>query len=132
MATVLTRRGFGDPDAAARFLGAGESHDPFGFEGMAEVVARVRAAIEAGEKITVYGDFDCDGVCATSILVGALRELGGDCDWFIPDRIDGYGLNPDSIRRLHQRGTSLVITVDCGVTSVGEVALARSWALESS
>ncbi len=129
MATILTRRGFGDPDAAARFLGAGESHDPFGFEGMAEVVARVRAAIEAGEKITVYGDFDCDGVCATSILVGALRELGGDCDWFIPDRIDGYGLNPDSIRRLHQRGTSLVITVDCGVTSVGEVALARELGL---
>lgn len=83
-------------------------------------------AARAGRRITVYGDFDADGVCATAVLVGAIRELGGTCDWFIPDRIaDGYGLNPEAIRALAGRGTELVITVDCGVTAVAEVALAR-------
>ncbi len=82
-------------------------------------------AVRGGRQITVYGDFDADGVCATSILVNAIRGLGGRCDWFIPDRIaDGYGLNPDAIRALAERGSELVITVDCGVTAVEEVALA--------
>jgi len=93
---------------------------------MAAVVEQVRAAIEGGRKVTVYGDFDVDGVAATTILVTALRQLGADCDWFIPDRItEGYGLNPESIEELAARGTRLVISVDCGVTSVGEVALAK-------
>lgn len=98
---------------------------------MSEVVATIREAIAAGRKISIYGDFDCDGVCATSILVGGIRELGGEVDWLIPDRIsEGYGLNPEAIERLSQRGTSLVITVDCGVTAVEEVALARRLGLE--
>src|SRR5690606_1697823 len=84
-----------------------------------------------GRRITVYGDFDCDGVCATAVLVQAIREIGGRCDWFIPDRIaDGYGLNPDAIRNLAGRGSELVITVDCGVTAVAEVSLARELGLE--
>jgi single-stranded-DNA-specific exonuclease len=126
VASVLVRRGISDPASAEEFFAAEESHDPFDFEGMVEAVDVVRATVEAGRKVTIYGDFDCDGVCATSILVAAIRDLGGDCDWFIPDRIsDGYGLNADSIRLIAERGTSLVITVDCGVTAVEEVALAR-------
>lgn len=98
---------------------------------MSDAVEAVRATVEAGRKVTIYGDFDCDGVCATSILVAAIRDLGGDCDWFIPDRIsDGYGLNADAIRQIAERGTSLVITVDCGVTAVEEVALARELGME--
>lgn len=98
---------------------------------MDEVVALVRETIQAGGRITIYGDFDCDGVCATAILVGAIRKLGGTCDWFIPDRIaDGYGLNADAIRKIADRGTTLVITVDCGVTAVDEVALARELGME--
>ncbi len=98
---------------------------------MAEAVETVLVAVRGGRKVTIYGDYDCDGVCATSILVGVIRELGGDCDWFIPDRIsDGYGLNAEAIRGLAERGTSLVITVDCGVTAVEEVALARELGME--
>lgn len=126
VASVLVRRGISDPGTAEDFFAAEESHDPFEFEGMDEAVDTVRATVEAGRRVTVYGDFDCDGVCATAILVAAVRDLGGDCDWFIPDRIsDGYGLNGDAIRLIAERDTSLVITVDCGVTAVEEVALAR-------
>ncbi|MBN8869583.1 MAG: single-stranded-DNA-specific exonuclease RecJ [Solirubrobacterales bacterium] len=131
VASVLVRRGISNPASAEEFFAAAESHDPFEFEGMSDAVEAVRATVEAGRKVTIYGDFDCDGVCATSILVAAIRDLGGDCDWFIPDRIsDGYGLNADAIRQIAERGTSLVITVDCGVTAVEEVALARELGME--
>jgi single-stranded-DNA-specific exonuclease len=93
---------------------------------MARVVEQIRTAAGSGEKVTVYGDFDVDGVAATTIMVTALRQLGAECDWFIPDRIsDGYGLNPEAIREIAARGTGLVITVDCGVTSIEEVALSK-------
>lgn len=130
MAAVLARRGIASREAAQEFLAADEWFAPEEFDGMPEVVNLVLGAIADGRRITVYGDFDCDGVCATSVLVSALRDLGADCDWFIPGRIsDGYGLNPDALRRLAERGTSLVITVDCGVTAVAEVALARELGL---
>jgi single-stranded-DNA-specific exonuclease len=131
VAVTLVRRGYGTPDAARAFLDADESHPPSVFASMGEVVERVLAAVRGGRRISVYGDFDVDGVCATAILVGALRELGGECDWLIPDRIaDGYGLTASNVERLAARGTSLLITVDCGVTAVEEVALARSLGME--
>ncbi|HTU14167.1 MAG TPA: single-stranded-DNA-specific exonuclease RecJ [Solirubrobacterales bacterium] len=126
VATALVRRGHRSPAEARAFLAADETHDPSSFEGMDEVVDLVTAAIDGGRRITVYGDFDVDGVASTSILVGLFRHLGADADWFIPDRIaDGYGLNDEAIRTIAGRGTDLVITVDCGVTAVSEVALAR-------
>ncbi len=77
--------------------------------------------------ITIYGDYDADGVAATAILVGLLRQLGGDCDWFIPDRItEGYGLNAEALEAVAARGTGLVITVDCGVSSPAEAELAKA------
>ena len=98
---------------------------------MAAVVEQVRAAIDAGRRITVHGDFDVDGVCATALMVSTLRELGADVDWFIPNRIeDGYGLSAENVRRLAERGTSLLLTVDCGITSVEEVALAKELGME--
>ena len=73
---------------------------------MAEVCERIRAAIAAGRRITVHGDYDVDGVCSTAILVRALRELGADCDWLIPGRQeDGYGLTMATVERLAERGT---------------------------
>ena len=127
VAITLVRRGYRTPEQALAFLAADESHDPAEFRSMAAVAGRVRAAIDAGERITVHGDFDVDGVCATSILVGALRELGADCDWLIPDRIaDGYGVSAANVELLAERGTKLLVTVDCGVTAVEEVALAGS------
>jgi single-stranded-DNA-specific exonuclease len=131
VAVTLVRRGYRTPEDARAFLAADESHPPDAFQGMDEVVALVRAAIEARERITVHGDFDVDGVSATALLVGTLRELGADCDWLIPDRIaDGYGLSQENVEKLAQRGTGLLITVDCGITAVEQVALAQELGME--
>jgi single-stranded-DNA-specific exonuclease len=131
IAIALVRRGYGSPEAAREFLAAQESHGPHLFRSMDDVVGRLRAAIEERRRITVHGDFDVDGVCATTILVGALRELGADCDWLIPDRLgDGYGLSAANVEALAGRGTSLLITADCGITCAEEVALARSLGME--
>jgi single-stranded-DNA-specific exonuclease len=131
VAITLVRRGYRTPEAARAFLAADESHPPAEFRSMGEVVERVLAAVRERRRITVHGDFDVDGVCATAILVGALRELGGECDWLIPDRVaDGYGLGAANVERLAGRGASLIVTVDCGITAVEEVALARSLGME--
>ena len=131
VAVTLVRRGYRTPEAARAFLAADEVHSPGAFRSMANVVERVLAAVQAGRRITVHGDFDVDGVCATSILVGALRQLGADCDWLIPDRIvDGYGMAAANVERLAERGTSLIVTVDCGITAVQEVALCRSLGMD--
>jgi single-stranded-DNA-specific exonuclease len=131
VAVTLVRRGYRTPEQARSFLTADESHPPAAFDGMDQVVERVRAAIAANRRITVHGDFDVDGVCATTVMVRTLRELGADCDWFIPDRLeDGYGLSSENVRRLAERGTQLLLTVDCGITCVEEVALARELGVE--
>jgi single-stranded-DNA-specific exonuclease len=131
VAVTLVRRGYRTPDEARAFLAADETHPPEAFQGMDEVVALVWAAIEAGERITVHGDFDVDGVSATAVMIGALRELGADCDWLIPDRIaDGYGLSKENVEKLAVRGTGLLITVDCGITAVEQVALAQELGME--
>src|SRR3954454_1593943 len=131
VAVTLVRRGYRTPELARAFLAADESHPPAAFEGMELVVERVRETIAADRRITIHGDFDVDGVCATAVMVKTLRDLGGEVDWFIPNRIeDGYGLSSANVRRLAERGTSLLLTVDCGITSVEEVRLARELDLE--
>lgn len=131
VAITLVRRGYRTPEEARAFLEADESHAPDEFNSMGTVTEKVLGAIGAGKRITVHGDFDVDGVCATTILVSTLRELGGECDWLIPDRIaDGYGLSAENMEKLAERGTELLITVDCGITAVEEVKLARSLGME--
>ncbi|HEX3735976.1 MAG TPA: single-stranded-DNA-specific exonuclease RecJ [Solirubrobacterales bacterium] len=131
VAVTLVRRGYRTPAEASAFLAADESHPPEAFERMDEVVALVHTAIEAGERITVHGDFDVDGVSATALLIGALRGLGADCDWLIPDRIaDGYGVSAENVEKLAARGTGLLITVDCGITAVEQVASAQELGME--
>jgi single-stranded-DNA-specific exonuclease len=131
VAITLVRRGYRTPEEAQAFLDANESHAPDEFSSMAAVTEKVLGAIDGGKRITVHGDFDVDGVCATTILVSALRGLGAECDWLIPDRIaDGYGLSAENIEKLAERGTELLITVDCGITAVEEVKLARSLGME--
>lgn len=131
VAITLVRRGYRTPGEARAFLEADESHSPFAFGSMQAVVCTIRGALDSGKRITVHGDFDVDGVCATTILVSTLRQLGAECDWLIPDRIaDGYGLSAENIEKLAQRGTQLLITVDCGITAVDEVALARSLGMD--
>ncbi len=132
VAVTLVRRGYRTPEQARAFLAADESHPASAFDSMGAIVGQVLAAIAVGQRITVHGDFDVDGVCATTIMVSTLRQLGAECDWLIPDRLgDGYGLSAPNIERLAQRGTKLLITVDCGVTAVEEVRLARELGIET-
>jgi single-stranded-DNA-specific exonuclease len=131
-ASVLVRRGYGNPDAARSFL-AGEQplHDPFLLGDMAAAVERIRAAVAAGKRVCVHGDYDVDGICATVLAVLVLRELGGEVEWHLPSRFDeGYGVSGNTLERLADEGCGLVITVDCGITAVEEVERARSLGLD--
>ena len=131
VAVALVRRGYRTAEDARRFLAADEAYDPFEFDGMEATVAAIRSAIEQGKLITVHGDYDVDGVTSTTILVRAIRELGGECDWLIPGRVeDGYGLSAQTIQRLAERGTGLLVTADCGITSVDEIAQAKALGIE--
>lgn len=131
VAQALVRRGMADVRSARAFLAADEAHDPSGFAGIEQAVATIGRHLRAGSRITVHGDYDVDGVCATAIMLRSLRALGADVDWFLPARIDdGYGLSSATVARLAGRGTRLLITVDCAVTAVEEVAQARAAGLD--
>jgi single-stranded-DNA-specific exonuclease len=131
VAVTLVRRGYRTVGEARRFLEAAEDHDPFEFGSMAGITARLLAAVEAGTRITVHGDYDVDGVCSTAILVRCLREMGADCDWYIPDRMgDGYGLTVAGVEALAARGSGLLVTVDCGIGCAGEVEAAHRAGME--
>jgi single-stranded-DNA-specific exonuclease len=131
-ASVLVRRGYGDPEVARAFL-AGEQplHDPFLLGDMGEAVERIRAAIRSGRRICVHGDYDVDGICATVLAVLVLRELGAAVEWHLPSRFDeGYGVSGQTLERLAEEGCGLVLTVDCGITAVEEVRRARQLGLD--
>jgi single-stranded-DNA-specific exonuclease len=126
VAQVLVRRGLGDPALAREWLAAGVRHDLAAFGGMDEAVEAIELHVRAGSRIVVHGDYDVDGVASTAVLVRTLRELGADVGWYLPSRTeDGYGLNVRTVDRLAAQGTKLLVTVDCGITAVGEVAAAR-------
>jgi single-stranded-DNA-specific exonuclease len=131
-ASVLVRRGYGGVDEARRFLdGALPGHDPLLLGDMREAVETIVAAVEAGARICVHGDYDADGICATALAVLLMRELGADVSWHLPSRFEeGYGLNAQTLTRLAEEGFDLVVTVDCGITAVEEVAHATSLGLE--
>jgi single-stranded-DNA-specific exonuclease len=131
VAQVLVRRGYGDPQSAQAFLAADERHGLETFAGLLDAARLTLEHASAGELITIHGDYDVDGVCSTAILVRTLRKLGAPVDWYLPDRAeDGYGLSATTVRRLSERGTKLLITVDCGITAVEEVDLAQSLGIE--
>ena len=123
VASVLVRRGLGDPAAAKAFLDPeGISHDPYLLGDMAAAVERIRTAVERGERICVHGDYDVDGICATALATLTLRELGADVVWHLPSRFEeGYGVSGATIARLAEEGVKLILTVDCGITAVAEV-----------
>ncbi|MGH3104856.1 MAG: single-stranded-DNA-specific exonuclease RecJ [Gaiellaceae bacterium] len=127
-ASVLVRRGYVDPAAARDFLGGERPpHDPFLLGDMRAACDRIRAAIAAGERICVHGDYDVDGICATALAVLTLRELGAEVEWHLPSRFDeGYGISRATLGRLADEGCGLVLTVDCGITAAREVAEARA------
>jgi len=101
-------------------------HDPFLMKDMDKAVERIQEAIEKKERITIYGDYDVDGITSTSIMVRYLNGCGALVDYYIPDRIDeGYGINKEALNKIRDRGTRLIITVDSGITAVEEVDYAR-------
>jgi single-stranded-DNA-specific exonuclease len=127
LAQVLVRRGLGAPAAAHAFLAAEEAHPLDAFGGLHEASATIRGHVARRSRITVHGDYDVDGVCASAIMIRALRALGADVDWYLPSRIDdGYGLAATTVQKLAARGTDLLVTVDCAITAVEEVAAARA------
>ena len=131
-ASVLVRRGYEDPETARTFL-AGEppGHDPFLLGTMAEACDAIRGAIASGKRICVHGDYDVDGICATALAVLVLRELGADVEWHLPSRFEeGYGVAGETLARLASEGCGLVLTVDCGITAVEEIAAAKAQGLD--
>jgi single-stranded-DNA-specific exonuclease len=131
-AAVLVRRGYADPGSARRFLdGEQPPHDPFLLGAMEDACTRIRAAVAAGERVCVHGDYDVDGIAATALAVLLLRELGADVTWHLPSRFDeGYGVRSETLARLADDGCELVLTVDCGITAVTEVAEANERGLD--
>jgi single-stranded-DNA-specific exonuclease len=132
-AAVLAARGHRTPETARAFLDGGElpAHDPFLLTGMEQAVDRLHRAVQGRERVLVYGDYDVDGASATSLYLGFFKGLGLAADFYIPNRIkEGYGLNADAVRRIAASGVSVLITADCGTTSVDDIALAQSLGMD--
>lgn len=127
--TILKHRGITDLSAQKAFLYpnyAKTKHDPFLFPDMKQAVDRVKTALKQNQKVTIYGDYDIDGMTATVILWESLKKFGLDVETYTPDRFtEGYGLNIKAIEKLASDGTELIITVDNGTLSVKEIARAK-------
>ena len=104
--------------------------DPFLMKGMDKAVARISKAIADKERIVVYGDYDVDGITSTSIAYLSLKSLGAKVDYYIPLRDEGYGLNIDAISSLKEKGAKIIISVDCGITSIKEARHAKEIGLD--
>ena len=134
VATLLVNRGIKTVEDARSFLYAAlrDFHDPFLLSGMEEAVKRIVKAIKNGEKITIFGDYDADGVSSTTILMLALQTLGAErVSWYIPNRFtEGYGPNEQAFRTIKDQGTSLLITVDCGISAIKEAQLAKELGMD--
>ena len=133
LSSVLAARGVSTPEEAAVFLDRERSltHSPMLMKDMDRAVARINRALADQERMAVFGDYDVDGITATVLLVDFLRSRGADCLKYIPRRVeDGYGLGRDALRALRDKGVTLVITVDCGITGVEEAAFAREIGLD--
>ena len=131
VADILAARGIGSAEAAELFDGQDELEDPFLLPDMEKAVSRLEQAINNQEKITIYGDYDCDGVTATVILYLYLQSMGAKVDWYIPERVEeGYGLNCGALDEISARGTVLLVTVDNGIAAVKEVDYAQSLGMD--
>ena len=120
---LLINRGYSDVERASAFINKSDSflYDPFLMKNMDKAVRRIKKAIDEKEKITIYGDYDVDGITSVSVLYMYLREKCADVDYYIPSRdTDGYGLGKDGIDNVFGKGTNLIITVDNGITAVEE------------
>jgi len=133
LAQVLINRGIADASDARVFLRPklSELIEPEKMPGLVGALPRIKNAIKTGEKITVYGDYDVDGITGVAIVWQVLRLLGADVDYYIPHRIDeGYGLNAEAVKSIAEAGSRLLITVDCGANALDCAALAARLGLD--
>lgn len=128
-ARILASRGVYDSQIASKFLDPQMSDlfDPFAISNMDKAVDRVIQALKANEKIMIYGDYDVDGITATALMFLILNRLGANVSYYLPNRlIEGYGISEDGLLEAEKRQANLLISVDCGITAVEEVAAARN------
>ncbi|HEX5106250.1 MAG TPA: single-stranded-DNA-specific exonuclease RecJ [Pirellulaceae bacterium] len=133
VAQLLLSRGVYEPESARTFLDCKLTglRDPEELPGASAAADRIHAAVRERRKIVVYGDYDADGMTGTAILLSCLKLLGAEVSYYVPNRLEeGYGLNCDALRSLAERGASLVVSVDCGIASIEEAALAKELGLE--
>ena len=117
---VMISRGINSLSRAKEFFGCSSLSDPLLIKDMEQAADIIRSALDEGKKITVYGDYDCDGVTSTAMLYGYLDAMGADAEYYIPDRSEGYGMNLDALKRILDGGTELIITVDNGISAIEE------------
>ena len=130
-AYLLVARGLTDEFLVESFLYDTDIIDPFLLPDMEKACERIKSAIHNGEKITVFGDYDADGVTSTALLYSYLSKNGANVDYYIPDRAgEGYGMNIDAIESLKERGTSLIITVDNGISAIEEIRKAKELSID--
>ncbi|HPZ84661.1 MAG TPA: DHH family phosphoesterase, partial [Thermogutta sp.] len=133
VAQLLLSRGISDPSEARWFLKPSLQalHPPEAFPACEQAADIIWAAIQARQRIAIYGDYDADGITATAILWKCLKLLGADVRYYVPNRLEeGYGLQTAAIEDLVQQGVQLIVTVDCGITAIPEVAFAREKGIE--
>ena len=133
IATILLNRGIRTGEQVRSYLKkelAGV-HNPFLFDGMDAAADRIVTAIAENEPVVIYGDYDVDGITSTALLYSFLKSHGANAEYYIPDRKkDGYGINIMAVNRLARKGIKLMITVDCGITAVGEIEFAKTQGME--
>ena len=134
VAQLLIKRGITDYQDGERFLSPSlqHLHDPLLMKDMNKGTERVIRALEKGEKITIYGDYDVDGISACALLVDFLGSLGNQAAYYIPHRLqEGYGLNAEAVKRIAAEGTKLLICVDCGISDGEEIQLAQALGMDT-
>ncbi len=133
LAKILINRGIVEEERINKFLhpSLDDLNDPFLFDDMDKAIDRIIKAVSSGERITIYGDYDVDGITSTTILYKFLEEIDAKVDYYLPNRIqEGYGLNNEAIDVICEKGTNLLITVDCGISGYDEVEYAKSKGLD--
>lgn len=127
---ILVRRGINTLDAAKGFFGSRSLSEPLLMRDAERAAELIREALDDGRKITVYGDYDCDGVTATAIMYSYLEAMGADVEYYIPDRAEGYGMNVKALEKIVDGGTKLVITVDNGISAIEEAKFLKKKGVE--
>ncbi len=130
---LLINRGLDTPELISSFLSANlrDLHSPFLMKDMQKAVDRIITAINRNEKISVFGDYDVDGITSTALMVLFLKELKSDVSFYIPDRVsEGYSLNINALKKIKRGGITLIITVDCGVSDFKAISFANSQGLD--